>query len=378
MINSIYIDVPELVLELDRVSDDPQKAIDWVRRMRDTLVFDGRKESPLPFAIECIVISEGFVAQCAVGKMAATVKKRMRAEGLDPTDTDVQEEMLNAYGDTARDYMAKIDSMKKLKAEMARRKNAFFELDAGGDTREGSQDVTDGSNAALLESGTPAATIEARDAYKGESNTGSTVPAVRPESGTIEADATDREAVDGDHESCNRTTVCDHYDQETTADGDTREDSLNLHDTRMGAALEPRPSANHYGPRQAEARQSLGAGEATPESVSAKTSPALPVLSFGEFGNIKMTDMQYAKLCERFSIADSVLAEADQYFEAQPAKKKKYKNHYAMLLNWCKRRETESTPKKRFKTSEDISRENYEISKRRLDAYFAAKEKKVV
>lgn len=120
-----------------------------------------------------------------------------------------------------------------------------------------------------------------------------------------------------------------------------------------------------------EALEQAGAGEVPPESVSAKPSPALPVLSFGEFGNIKMTNMQYAKLCERFSIADSVLAEADQYFEAQPSKKKKYKNHYAMLLNWCKRRETESKPKQGYKTAADRDRE--EIQK--IADYYAAQER---
>lgn len=347
MINSIYIDVPELVLELDGVANDPDKALEWVRRMRDTLVFDGRKENPLPFAIECIVMSEGFIAKGAVGKMSATVKKRMSTEGQEPTEEEVREEMLNVYGESARDYLAKIDAMKRLKATIAQRKKKFFELAAGGDTREDSLDYLHAATpkgvstgGAQLESATPAATI-------GDSNTGSTVPAVRPESGTIEADATHREEVD------ESTTVCEPYDQETDPE------STNC-------------------PRQAEARQSLGAGEATPEGPSAKTSPAPPVIYFGEFGNIKMTNMQYAKLCERFNFAETVIEEADQYFEAQPAKKKKYKNHYAMLLSWCRRKAQEEEPKKRFKTNEEISRENYEISKRRLDAYFAAKEKKAV
>ena len=83
-----------------------------------------------------------------------------------------------------------------------------------------------------------------------------------------------------------------------------------------------------------------------------------------------MTNMQYAKLCERFSIADSVLAEADQYFEAQPAKKKKYKNHYAMLLSWCKRRATESTPKQGFKTAAEKQRDELQ----KIADYYASKE----
>ena len=170
-----------------------------------------------------------------------------------------------------------------------------------------------------------------------------------------------------------------------TADAPHREAGDERQHPSDGELLESGTSANLYGAattregvdesttgsNNSEARQSLGAGEVPPENVSKKPSPALPVLSFGEFGNIKMTNMQYGKLCERFSIADSVLAEADQYFEAQPAKKKKYKNHYAMLLNWCKRRETEAKPKQSYMTSDDISKKNYQESKARLEAMFA-------
>ena len=119
-----------------------------------------------------------------------------------------------------------------------------------------------------------------------------------------------------------------------------------------------------------EALEQPRAGEVPPESASAKPSPALPVLSFGEFGNIKMTNMQYAKLCERFGFANTVIEEADQYFEAQPAKKKKYKNHYAMLLNWCKRRETETKSSTGFKTAAEKQRD--EIQK--IADYYASKE----
>lgn len=119
-----------------------------------------------------------------------------------------------------------------------------------------------------------------------------------------------------------------------------------------------------------ETLDKAGAGEVPPESVSAKPSPTLPAISFGEFGNIKMTNMQYAKLCERFGCADTVIEEADQYFEAQPAKKKKYKNHYAMLLNWCKRRETESKPQHGFKTSAEKQRDELQ----KIADYYASKE----
>lgn len=126
---------------------------------------------------------------------------------------------------------------------------------------------------------------------------------------------------------------------------------------------------------QNQARESQpGAGEVPPENVSAKPSPALPVpakKAHGEFGNVLLTDDEFSKLCKRFSFAGTVIEEADQYFEAQPAKKKKYKNHYAMLLNWCKRRETEAKPQQRYKNINDINQENYEKAMREIEAMCA-------
>lgn len=177
------------------------------------------------------------------------------------------------------------------------------------------------------------------------------------------------------------TTGCNHYDQEANkASTNSPDASVGNAEgvitngspiTRNGSRVTGTSGTSGQTFDTAETLDKAGAGEVPPENISAKPSPALPVLSFGEFGNVKMTNIQYGKLCERFNYADSVIEEADQYFEAQPAKKKKYKNHYAMLLNWCKRRETESKPKQGYMTSDDISKKNYEESKARLEAMFS-------
>lgn len=284
MITSVYIDTDELVFQLHSVSDDAQKALEWVRSFRDTLMFGARIANPLPFAMECMAMSEGFSASGVLGKLRAAARKRLNDEGIEATPESIDAEISRTQGaDAVREIIAKIERANSLKAEIRRRK---FTADAphreAGDERQHHSDVE------LLESGTSANT----------------------------------------------------YDQEATKES-------------------------------TKALDKAGAGEVTPESVSAKPSPALSVLSFGEFGNIKMNNTQYCKLCERFSFADTVIEEADQYFEAQPAKKKKYKNHYAMLLNWCKRRETESKPKQGYMTSDDISKKNYEESKARLEAMFS-------
>jgi hypothetical protein len=113
-----------------------------------------------------------------------------------------------------------------------------------------------------------------------------------------------------------------------------------------------------------------GAGEVTPESVSAH-SPALPAKHpHGEFGNVMLTTDEYIKLCEKCQDADSLITELDQYIESQ-GKTKKYKSHYATLLNWSRRKAQEAKPKQGYLTSDDISKKNYQESKARLEAMFS-------
>ena len=140
-----------------------------------------------------------------------------------------------------------------------------------------------------------------------------------------------------------------------------------------------------------EALEQAGAGEVSPESVFA-SSPALPVPAktdpkptrkakaevnpeeqkypHGEFENIMLTTREYTQLCERLDNADSLIEEADGYFEAQPDKKRKYKSHYAMLLNWDRRRKEFEGVKPRFKTAAEKQRDELQ----KIADYYASKE----
>ena len=190
----------------------------------------------------------------------------------------------------------------------------------------------------------------------------------------ILAAAATREGVDvlPDRESGSlaRTTGCN----QLTADAPHREAGDERQQPSDGELLESGTSANHYDKETAEESTpdtvSTRAGEVTPENVSAKPSPALPVLSFGEFGNVKMTNIQYAKLCEKCADADSLITELDQYIESQ-GKTKKYKSHYATLLNWSRRKAQESKPQQRYKNINDINQENYEKAMREIEAMCA-------
>jgi hypothetical protein len=400
MITSVYIDTDELVFQLHSVSDDAQKALEWVRAFRDTLMFGARIPNPLPFAMECMAMSEGFSASGVLGKLRAAARKRLNDEGIEATPESIDAEIARTQGaDAVRDIMAKIERANRLKAEIRRRK-----FTAAATTREAGDESTIGCNNSQV-APTSNAGDESSDARKCAALKSAT--------------------------SCNPLT----------ADGDTREDSqakpdgsaITRNETRAHDAL--RPSANHYGdaatregaevsttvsrnmrrvpqneapahgfsggrtaqgtmsrspeaaaqsgkdydqePYQVstdEARQSQhGAGEVTPESVSAP-SPALPAKHpHGEFGNVMLTDDEFAKLCEKCQDADSLITELDQYIESQ-GKGKKYKSHYATLLNWSRRKASESKPQQRYKNFEEQNRENIAQIQRDLRLMFHPEE----
>lgn len=267
MITSVYIDTDELVFQLHSVSDDAQKALEWVRSFRDTLMFGARIQNPLPFAMECMAMSEGFSASGVLGKLRAAARKRLNDEGVDPTSEAVDAEIARTQGaDAVREIMAKIERANSLKAEIKRRK--FISTN--------SPDASSGNAEGVVTNGSPINR-------------------------------------NGSRAICTSATS-----------GQTIE-----------APLRP------------------GAGEVPPENVSAKPSPALPVPAkrpHGEFGNVMLTDDEFAKLCEKCADADALITELDQYIESQ-GKTKKYKSHYATLLNWSRRKAQEAKQKNGYKTA---------------------------
>lgn len=131
-----------------------------------------------------------------------------------------------------------------------------------------------------------------------------------------------------------------------------------------------------YGERYTELKKKLSAdaparedGELKSDSgdavnmesaTSADTKPTPAKNSYGEFGNVKMTAAEFEKLvkAEGAERANALIEELSSYLASSG---KRYKSHYATLLNWGRRRAKEG-PKKKFMTAEDISRENYEKS----------------
>ena len=128
--------------------------------------------------------------------------------------------------------------------------------------------------------------------------------------------------------------------KKSSADGDTREGSLNESDGDNAVNMESRPSAD-----------------------TKITEPAKN--AYGEFNNVKMTTAEFEKLvqAEGAERANALIEELSSYLASSG---KRYKSHYATLLNWGRRKDKEETPKQKFLTTEEISRRNYEESKKQL------------
>ena len=239
MINSIYIDVEELILELDRAAESPKVAQDWAARLRDTLIYGGRKKNPLPFGMYCIALSKGFAANGKLGRWKSIARSILnkRDNNDSPTDEEIVAEIVAQNGR---------DEYEKVLADIRAAKDAK----------------------------------------------------------NLSADATTREYV------------------ENVPDGDT------------DANLEPATSADT---------------KATEPSKNA----------YGEFGNVKMTTAEFEKLvqAEGAERANALIEELSSYLASSG---KKYKSHYATLLNWGRRKDKKGETKQKFMTADDISRSNYE------------------
>ena len=152
-----------------------------------------------------------------------------------------------------------------------------------------------------------------------------------------------------------------------SADGDTREGSQNVPDGSDAANLETSSSAD------TGTLDSLTDKDARPVDGRATAKPSRstpPQNTYGEFNNVKMTTAEFEKLvqAEGSDRANALIEELSSYLASSG---KRYKSHYATLLNWCRRKDKEETPKQKFLTTEEISQRNIEESKRQMEAILA-------
>ena len=208
----VQLDTTALRRELHKVIHDDKACAQWVREFEYTLGCWGTNENPHPFAMSLIVEAEGYRASQSIKKMKAAVIKEL---GADASSEDVNKRLVEKYGE---------ERVKTICDNIRRAKN----LSADATTREDVENVSDGSDAANLESATSA-------------------------------------------------------------------------DTKI-----TEPAKNTY----------------------------------GEFGNVKMTTAEFEKLvkAEGAERANALIEELSSYLASSG---KRYKSHYATLLNWGRRKDNE-------------------------------------
>ncbi|MBR2681274.1 MAG: hypothetical protein IKE23_11095 [Exiguobacterium sp.] len=141
-----------------------------------------------------------------------------------------------------------------------------------------------------------------------------------------------------------------------SADGDTREGSQNESDGRDAANMETSSSAD------TGTLDSLTDKDARPVDGRATSKPSrttLPQNTYGEFNNVKMTTAEFEKFVQAVGAdrANALIEELSSYLASSG---KRYKSHYATLLNWGRRKDTDASKgKKSFKQIERDERTNF-------------------
>lgn len=139
-------------------------------------------------------------------------------------------------------------------------------------------------------------------------------------------------------------TICDNIRRakNLSADATTREDVENVSDGDISAKMESRPSADTL----------PTANDGT------KKHP------HGEFNNVMLTTDEYTKWIMSGEDADALLEELSSYLASSG---KKYKNHYATLLNWRRRKSKEKKDAPKSFAQQDAERREYQLTHSILD-----------
>jgi hypothetical protein len=141
-----------------------------------------------------------------------------------------------------------------------------------------------------------------------------------------------------------------------SADATTREDVENKSDSDNAGNLESATSAD------TETLDGLTDKDAQPVGGMATSKPfrTTPTQnSYGEFGNVKMTTAEFEKFAQAVGAerANALIEELSSYLASSG---KRYKSHYATLLNWGRRKDTDASKgKKSFKQIERDERTNF-------------------
>lgn len=117
-----------------------------------------------------------------------------------------------------------------------------------------------------------------------------------------------------------------------------------------------------------EFKSDSGDADNLESATSADTLPAIKEETkkhpHGEFNNVMLTTDEYTKWIMSGSDADALLEELSSYLASSG---KKYKNHYATLLNWRRRKSKEKKDAPKSFAQQDAERREYQLTHSILD-----------
>lgn len=92
-------------------------------------------------------------------------------------------------------------------------------------------------------------------------------------------------------------------------------------------------------------------------------------IAYGEFQNVRLTDDEHSKLKAKFNGSlEGLINRLDRYAEQSPAKFRKYKSHYATILNWAERDVSTTHNKQTARVSQLPSEAEILAAQERLNA----------
>ena len=154
-------------------------------------------------------------------------------------------------------------------------------------------------------------------------------------------------------------TICDtiRRAKNLSADATTREDVENESDGSDAANLESSSSAD------TETLDSLHDKDERPVDGRATSKPSRstpPQNTYGEFNNVKMTTAEFEKFVQAVGAdrANALIEELSSYLASSG---KRYKSHYATLLNWGRRKDKEKKDAPKSFKQQDLDRQAQQV-----------------
>ena len=322
-INKVHVLIRRFLYETDEILHDAKACQQWLISFCKTLQFQDLCKNPNDYALLLLKEAKEFNRQQQLKAQKKQVRKVLKEQGVaNPTKEEINAKWLELFGNEenpqdAPNGNAGVDRKSATSCD---------QFTADGDTREDPMNISNGRNAGSLESGTSANLYATRQAKNG--------------------DASHREAED------ESATVSNPFALDMPGQ-DKGEQSAKTRDIRGSGRYQP-PS---LGPEDGnlfttkEPSTISANGRRTGGYVREAVDPLPPVRQSepdvmsmaysGEFGNVRLTQEQYAELGIKFGNQQKLNRAIDSLScklendELKPAPR----SHYAVLVKWANYRD---------------------------------------